>query len=172
VHVKIRHGALRSGSAVVVPDGMPSLDCPHQQREWDSRMNWIVQRIFALPPLTEGHDMLLQRVRNSVLGFLRELAISMNCDERKLTTAEIISEARVNGIAVPVLNPGKNDSKAEQLHLGTQIQSLFGGRDSLGLEGWTIERTELRERRPDGDGYFDAKAYCFRRAEGSPQQPQ
>jgi len=69
----------------------------------------------------------------------------MNGNERKLTTAEIISEARVNGIAVPVLNPGKNNSKAEQLHLGTQIQSLFGGCDSLGLEAWTITRTEVRE---------------------------
>jgi hypothetical protein len=132
-------------------------------------MNWIVQRIFGLPPLTEGHDVLLQRVRNPVLGFLRELAISMNGDERKLTTAEIISEAHMNGIAVPVLNPGKNDSKAEQMHLGTQIQRLFGGRDSLELEGWTIERTEVRERRPDGEGYFNSKAYCFRKAERSPQ---
>jgi hypothetical protein len=155
-----------------IDDGKPSLECAHRQREWASGMNWIVQRIFGLPPLTEGHDVLLQRVRNPVLGFLRELAISMNGDERKLTTAEIISEARVNGIAVPVLNPGRNDSKAEQMHLGTQIQRLFGGRDSLELEGWTIERNEVRERRPDGDGYFNSKAYCFRRAEGSPQQPQ
>ena len=152
-----------------IDDGKPSLECAHRQREWASGMNWIVQRIFGLPPLTEGHDVLLQRVRNPVLGFLRELAISMNGDERKLTTAEIISEARVNGIAVPVLNPGRNDSKAEQLHMGTQIQRQFGGRDSLELEGWTIERTEVRERRPDGDGYFNSKAYCFRRAEGSPQ---
>ena len=155
-----------------IDDGKPSLECAHRQREWAGGMNWIVQRIFGLPPLTEGHDGLLQRVRNPVLGFLRELAISMNGDERKLTTAAIISEARVNGIAVPVLNPGKNDFKAEQMHLGTQIQRLFGGRDSLELEGSTITRIEVRERRPDGDGYFDAKAYCFRRAEGSPQQPQ
>lgn len=155
-----------------IDDGKPSLECAHRQREWASGMNWIVQRIFCLPPLTEGHDVLLKRVRNPVLGFLRELAIAMNGEERILTTAEIIAEAHVNGMAVPVLNPGKNDSKAEQLHLGTQIHCLFSGRDSLGLEGWTITRTEVRERRPDGDGYFDAKAYCFRRAEGSPQQPQ
>jgi len=155
-----------------IDDGKPSLECAHRQREWASGMNWIVQRIFGLPPLTEGHDVLLQRVRNPVLGFLRELAISLNDEERKLTTAEIISEAHMNGIAVPVLNPGKNDSKAEQLHLGTQIQRLFGGRDSLELEGWTVERTEVRERRPDADGYFNSKAYCFRRAERSPHQPQ
>jgi hypothetical protein len=155
-----------------IDDGKPSLECAHRQREWASGMNWIVQRIFGLPPLTEGHDVLLQRVRNPVLGFLRELAISLNDEERKLTTAEIISEAHMNGIAVPVLNPGKNDSKAEQLHLGTQIQRQFGGRDSLELEGWTIERTEVRERRSDGDGYFNSKAYFFRRAERSPHQPQ
>lgn len=151
---------------------MPRLDCPHKQREWAGGMNWIVQRIFGLPPLTEGHDLLLQRMRNPLLGFLRELAIAMNGDDRNLTIAGIISEARVNGVTVPVLNPGKNDSKAEQLHLGTQIQRLFGGRESLELEGWTIERTEVREQRADGEGYFNSKAYCFRKASRFPQQPQ
>jgi len=85
VHVKIRHGALRSGSAVVVPDGMPRLDYPHQQREWDSRMNWIVQRIFGLPPLTEGHDMLLQRVRNSVPSFPTVITLSQLVDVGEIT---------------------------------------------------------------------------------------
>jgi hypothetical protein len=147
-----------------IEDGKPSLECVHRQREWAISMNWIVQRVFNLSPLTEGHDLLLQRVRNPVLGFLRELAIAMDGNDRKLTIAEIISEARVNGITVPVLNPGRNDSKAEQLHLGTQIQRLFDGRESLELEGWTIERTEVREQRADGEGYFNSKAYCFRKA--------
>jgi hypothetical protein len=147
-----------------IEDGKPSIECLHRQREWAMSMNWIVQRIFNLSPLTEGHDLLLQRVRNPVLGFLRELAISMNGADRKLTIAEIISEAHVNGITVPVLNPGKNDSKAEQLHLGAQIQRMFGRRESLELEGWIIERAEVKEKRSDGDGYFNSKAYSFRKA--------
>jgi len=175
-HVKSNQVDYLGAVAAVVrswlDDGKPTLDCKHRQREWASWMNWIVQRIFGLPPLTEGHDVLLQRVRNPVLGFLRELAISMDEEERCLTTAEIISEASANGIAVPVLNPGKNPPKAEQLHLGTQIQRLFGDRNTLQVESYTIERTEVRERRTDGEGYFNLKAYRFRKAGNSSQQPQ
>jgi hypothetical protein len=125
-------------------------------------MNWIVQRIFGLPPLTEGHQALLQRVRNPALGFLRELAILIHDDERSLTLAELISEARANNIELPALKLGST-SKAEQLHLGTTIGRLFGNQNILEVEGYTIERTTARERRPDGDGYFDSRVYRFRR---------
>ena len=33
-----------------IDDGKPSLECVHRQREWAMGMNWIVQRIFNLPP--------------------------------------------------------------------------------------------------------------------------
>jgi len=126
-------------------------------------MNWIVQRMFGLPPLTEGHDALLQRVRDPVLGFLREVAIRMHGEERSLTLAEMIVEARLNGIEVPMLKSGSSQPKAEQLHLGTQIQRLFGDRNSLDVEGYAIERKLVRERRTDDEGYFESKAYRFRK---------
>jgi hypothetical protein len=41
---------------------------------------------------------------------------------------------------------------------------MFGRRESLELEGWIIERAEVKEKRSDGDGYFNSKAYSFRKA--------
>jgi hypothetical protein len=125
-------------------------------------MNWIVQRIFGLPPLTEGHNALLERVRDPVHGFLRELAISLHGDEQTFTLAEMISEAHAKGIDVPGLK-SRGSPKAEQLHLGTPISRLFADQNLLELEGYTIERTVVREPRPDGEGYFDSKVYRFRK---------
>jgi len=141
---------------------MPSVDFPHPSRDWAGGMNWIVQRIFGLPPLTEGHEALLQRVRNPVLGFLIELAIRLHVDERSLTVAEIISEARAYGIELPGLK-SSGSSKAEQLHLGAPIARLFGDQNILKVEGYTIERSVARERRTDGEVFFDLKVYRFRK---------
>jgi hypothetical protein len=173
-HVKANQplylGAVTAVLRSWILDGMPSLDCPHSQRDWASGMNWIVQRIFGLPPLTEGHEALLQRVRNPVLGFLRELAIRLHGDERSLRVAEMISEARANGIEVPGLKSG-GSPKAEQLHLGASIARLFGDQNILEVEGYTIERSVARERRPDGEGFFDLKVYRFRKTSAAPAAP-
>jgi hypothetical protein len=88
------------------------------------------------------------------------MAIRMHADEHSLTLAEMISEARVNGIEVPGLK-SIGSPKAEQLHMGSQIQRLFGGQNILEFEGYTIERSLVRERRADGEGFFDSNVYRF-----------
>lgn len=165
-HVNANHplylGAVAAVLRFWILDGMPRLDCSHRQREWASGMNWIVQRIFGLAPLTEGHNALVERVRDPVHGFLRELAISLQGDEQTFTLAEMISEAHAKGIDVPGLK-SSGSPKAEQLHLGAPISRLFADQNLLELEGYTIERTVVREPRPDGEGYFGSKVYRFRK---------
>ena len=146
---------------------MPRLDCPPRQGECASGLNWIVQRIFGLPPLPEGHDLLLQRVRDPVLSFLREFAISLHGDQQSLTLAEMVSEARVNGIEVPRLK-SIGSPKAEQLHLGAQIQRLFSDWNILAVEGYPIERSLVRECRTDGEGHFNSKVYRIRKTTTAP----
>jgi len=65
-----------------------------------------------------------------LLPIPRELAIRLHGDERSLTVAEMISEARVNGIEAPSLK-SSGSPKRVQLHLGLPIARFFGGQNTL-----------------------------------------
>jgi len=48
--------------------------------------------------------------------------------------------------------------------LGTAIARLSGQQNILEVGCYTIERSMKRERRTDGEGYFDSKVYRFGKA--------
>ena len=65
-----------------------------------------------------------------LLPIPRELTVRMHGDERNLNVAELIREARANGIEVPGLK-SSGSPKRVQLQLGSQIQRLFGDQNIL-----------------------------------------
>ena len=49
-------------------------------REWAQVLDWIVQRIFRLPPLMDGHAAAQNRVSNPGLNWLREICLAVEQD--------------------------------------------------------------------------------------------
>lgn len=50
-------------------------DVRHSKRDWVQVCDWIVQNLFHLPPLLDGHTQVLDRAAMRFLGFVRQLAI-------------------------------------------------------------------------------------------------
>ena len=70
----------------------------------------------------------------------------------------------------PLETEGK-EAKGQQLQLGGLLSEAFGSGDTLEVDGYQIDRLVTRQRRPDGDGYFESKTYRFRRAELAQPEP-
>jgi hypothetical protein len=169
-HVKANHAFYLGAVAAVVEswtlDGMQTMECHHPQREWASAMNWIVQRIFRLPPLLEGHSKLTLRVADPLTGFLTELGNEIQEQGDTLTVSEMITIAKAANVRLPVNTEGDHP-KGEQLQLGALISQAFGEGHQLEINGHLVERITKRVRRPDGDGYFESKAYRFNKPANS-----
>ena len=139
-----------------------TMPCAHDQREWASAMNWIVQRLFKLPPLMDGHEELKQRVANPAMGFLREIALSIKDPEIDLTAIEIVNHAASAGIEIPN-DKGKDDDLAKAQLVGIILGPCFKKQDEIVIGDVTITRTEKSVAREDGQGSFTKKYYSFRR---------
>ena len=53
-------------------------DSSHDFREWSQSLDWIVQNLFALPPLLDGHREEQLRISDPHLTWLRDVAIAVN----------------------------------------------------------------------------------------------
>ena len=175
-HIKANRGLYLSAVAAVmgswVQDGMPSIACLHPQREWAASMNYIVQRLFSLPPLMETHASFAFSKETSLSVFLTEFGNSLGDDlDSSFTAASMIAHAESASIRLPVETEG-DEAKGKQLQLGGLLSEAFGSGDTLEVDGCQIDRFLTRQRRPDGDGYFESKTYRFRRAElAQPESP-
>ena len=49
----------------------------HDFREWVQILDWVVQNLFKLPPIMDGHEQAQQRVSNPDLVFLRAVALAV-----------------------------------------------------------------------------------------------
>jgi len=165
-HVKVNRadylGAIRSVLREWIGGGMPTAPCQHDQREWASAMNWIVQNIFHLPPLMDGHAELKQRVANPAMGFLRAVALSIKVPEVTLTASEIVSIVTREGIDIPN-DKGTGDDEGKARLVGIILGTCFKTQNEFVIDGVTITRTDKDVRRDDGNGFFSKKTYTFRR---------
>ena len=144
-----------------IEDGMPSLNCPHDAREWAGAMNWITQQIFNLPPLMEGHADLRERVSKPVLGFLREIALHVKKDDFTLCASKMRECAGEFGIAIPDLKSPDQGEKQELMHLGKVLNRVFSKENRIEIEGYAVERVVRSVPRADGEGSFEKREYRF-----------
>lgn len=117
----------------------------HDFRGWCRVMDWIVQNIFDLPPLLDGHREEQNRMGNPNLQWLREVchaakASGMLC--REFTASGLVSIAEDAGVDFP----GNSTSREEpSTRVGKVLARLF--RESEGkpitVDGFTVTRREL-----------------------------
>lgn len=129
--------------------GMPrTAEDGHARTEWVQKMDWIVQNIFHLPPLMEGHLGAQERMQNPALGFIRELAIRVEQSGRlghHLRAAELADVCFTNNLNIPGHNETEADDREKAARkIGSLMKAGFDGSDLLRIDQFTI----TRERAP------------------------
>jgi hypothetical protein len=131
--------------------GCPTTDeHRHDFRGWCQALDWIVQNLFKLPPLLDGHREEQMRVGNPELQWLRSiiLASSTEAHGRDLGTGDMLTIMEDAGILFPG-NPHSKDDPAQQIGriFGRVFRAAQG--DEITVDGFLF----TRESKPD---YSDA----------------
>jgi hypothetical protein len=135
----------------------------HRFWQWAGSMDWIVQNLFGLPPLLDGHRQVQKEVASAILVFLRQIAIKVQKEDRlgeEFTAFTLVELAQRHDLSVP----GVKDNSDGTAHksLGRQLGPCFGEQDTLTLDGFfQLVRRSKKVKRDDGNGHFDTKVYIF-----------
>lgn len=134
----------------------------HDFRSWCQSLDWIVQRIFGLTPLLDGHREEQMRTANPALQWVREVANAISvCAQlgSDLTTTQIVSIAEDAGIDFPG-NPLSQEEPHQRA--GKILGRVFRDSDGqpVSIDGFTVQREE-RNTQVEGRGYEDRKFYTF-----------
>jgi hypothetical protein len=144
--------------------GQPRTDeTRHDFREWVQTLDWIIQNIFMMAPIMDGHQQAQERVSNPQLVWLRTvvLAIAETGElNRQLTATDLQRICESANIAIPGLRAEADEDRAKRV-IGTIMVKLFGNRDELDVDGFTVLRRELAVARYNtlAGGSFKSKTY-------------
>ena len=147
----------------------PIIECNHDFREWAGASNWIVEKVFNLPPMMEGHDEVKVRVSTPGLGFLREMALRIKSEEETFTASELAERAQIEEVPIPGWESEKKDPTALNKHMGSLLAKCFKESDTITVEEISIQREE-RDIPREGGGSWKSKVYLFRKVPISKQE--
>jgi hypothetical protein len=140
-------------------------DTRHDFRDWCQVMDWIVQNVFGLAPLMNGHQSAQERVSNPALGFLRALALAVEAEgklDEPLTAGDLVEVCQAHDIQLPHLRPGVDDKTARQV-AGRVLGRLFKGGARIEREGYVVTKGQKEYLAPGGD-WLEANTYTFTKA--------
>ena len=125
-----------------VAQGKPKTkDNRHDFRTWCQSVDWIVQNIFGLVPLLDGHREEQHRTANPALQWLRDVGNAVIKDGmagQPLSASEIVNVCDEAGIDLP----GRKDSKEDPpIRVGRTMKRLFSDR---GVEEVDAETARIR----------------------------
>ena len=124
-------------------------------RRWAQIMDWIVQELFALPPLMDGHEAAQERAANPALNWLRQVCLAVESDARldeTVTASDIMETCQGHSIEIPGIGGDEAEPKA-LMRIGQILGNTFKDRDEIECDGFAIQRTKNtqynKERRRD-----------------------
>lgn len=141
--------------------GRPRTDeCRHDFRDWVRAHDWIVQEVFELPPLLDGHREEQQRTANPALQWLRDLChavVGARAANRELSASELVSIADDAGIEFPG-NPASREEPVQRA--GKILGRLFRDTDGkpIAVDGFAVSR---RVSHTYENGMREHKFYTF-----------
>ena len=121
-----------------------SIEGRHDFREWSQTLDWIMQKIFKLPPLLDGHREEQLRIASPGLSLLRELAFVVHkCGEsgEDLSATDLASRCELGGIEVPGCSSGADISTVAR-RIGSILGQLFRESEELVVEGFVVKRIQ------------------------------
>ncbi len=126
--------------------GKPSLATAHSFREWVGALDWIIQAIFGLPPLLEGHDAAKERVGNPALAWLRAVALAAvkaHKEGHMFGAAELAQMCADETIELPGVKDALGDEERRQ-QVGRLLAKCFTEADNgtLTIDTVHVKRLE------------------------------
>src|SRR5262249_21785272 len=126
--------------------GCPRVQTPgHDFREWAGALGWIMENIFHLAPLMDGHLTAQLRVSNTALSWLRQVCIQVQKAGRlseELSASDIRDLCDGTDIVLPGLKDSANDDAALK-HAGILLGRCFKDANPLEIDGKKINRLEI-----------------------------
>jgi hypothetical protein len=165
-------GCVYSALSQWIREGKPKTSAAgiHRFRQWAACMDWLVQNLFSLPPLLDGHRQVQKEVASDILTFLRQVAIKVEQEGQlgeEFIASALVELAQRHHVTIP----GIKDATDENAHksLGRQMGRCFRDGDTLALDSsFQIVRKATSVKRDDGNGYNPGKAYVFFRTTADP----
>lgn len=137
----------------------------HDFREWCGTLDWIVQNLFGMVPLMDGHTEAQVRVSNPTLTFLRQIALEVERQCRlgeEMSASQLVDVAETGAISIPgIREQNAGDSDKAMKMVGMKLAPIFQSSATVAVEGFTVERIETLRERTDGNGSFPSKSYRF-----------
>lgn len=148
--------------------GKPRTDeTRHDFRDWCQICDWIVQNIFEMPPLMDGHQEAQKRASSPELTFLRSVAVAIAARSnlgKDMKAREIFDLCEEANIMIPSLKPEKrHDDNAGPMAIGKTMGHLFGAKDKINIDAFEVSRKTMRGGQGESD--YASKVYVFTRTE-------
>jgi hypothetical protein len=135
----------------------------HDFRRWCQSMDWIVQNIFGLPPLLDGHREEQMRTANPRLQWLRDIAraiINAGYAGESLTAADFGEAAEDHDLPLP---GSKASSESIDMRVGRLLGRLFKDHegDTISVDGLRITRVLAHDYDPIRKEHRERKQYLI-----------
>ena len=135
----------------------------HDFRRWCQSMDWIVQNIFGLPPLLDGHREEQMRTANPRLQWLRDIAraiINAGYAGESLTAADFGEAAEDHDLPLP---GSKASSESIDMRVGRLLGRLFKDQegDTISVDGLRITRVLAHDYDPIRKEHRERKQYLI-----------
>ena len=136
-------------------------------REWWQVADWIAQKVFALPPVLDGHEKIQRRVASAGQSWARAVGNLLRAEGllgMEFSASGLVEIANTADEAAGVKIPGvptetPDDQKAK--HVGTIMASLFKNGSVAEVDLYRITRIVREEERPDHRDMKARKFYIF-----------
>ena len=135
----------------------------HDFRRWCQSMDWIVQNIFGLPPLLDGHREEQMRTANPRLQWLRDIAraiINAGYAGESLTAADFGEASEDHDLPLP---GSKASSESIDMRVGRLLGRLFKDQegDTISVDGLRITRVLAHDYDPIRKEHRERKQYLI-----------
>lgn len=118
----------------------------HNFRDWVQVVDWIIQNVFRLAPVMDGHQEAQESVSNPSLVWLRRIVLRVHEIGGLgsfMTATDIHSLCDNAGITIPGLPLVTDEARAKKV-IGMIMSKLFGNTNRLQVDGFTVTRDQRR----------------------------
>jgi hypothetical protein len=137
----------------------------HEFIEACQSLDWVVQEVFHLPPLLEGHTQEILRMSDPALSWLRLVAIAVENKDRweeAFSASEIADLCQSKGIELPGSTRITNDEQLS-MHTGRLLGRLFADDTPVEIDRYKITRQTRQEYGANHKGIISKHYYFFQK---------
>jgi hypothetical protein len=126
----------------------------HDFTEWAQSLDSIVQDIFGLAPLIEGHTEEVLRASDPALSWLRQIGMTIEKEKRLdegLMAHEIIDIGQANGIEFPGVR-GFISPDNLSMYVGKVLGRIFRDSSEITIDRYKVRKDTRKQYRPANEG--------------------